>query len=102
MPATAGEPVEAGDLMLAYHLIELAVAAELASTSLHGVRAEIYEARRTAEQGLMSIEIPSAARATCSPIQSLGHGRGQLHSPCSLGVVFPAAILGGNSACLQP
>ena len=59
----AQELVEAGDLKLACHLIELAVAADPDSTSLHGVRAEIYEARRAAEQSLMSIGIFSAAAA---------------------------------------
>ena len=57
----AQELVEAGDLKLACHLIELAVAADPTSTSLHGMRAEIYEARRAAEQSLMSIGIFSAA-----------------------------------------
>lgn len=59
----AQELVEAGDLKLACHLIELAVAADPDSASLHGVRAEIYEARRAAEQSLMSIGIFSAAAA---------------------------------------
>ena len=59
----AQELVEAGELKLACHLIELAVGADPSSASLHGVRAEIYEARRTAEQGLMSIGIFSAAAA---------------------------------------
>ncbi|WP_419865297.1 alkyl sulfatase dimerization domain-containing protein [Candidatus Poriferisodalis sp.] len=59
----AQELVEAGDLKLACHLIELAVAADPGSASLHGVRAEIYEARRAAEQSLMSIGIFSAAAA---------------------------------------
>jgi alkyl sulfatase BDS1-like metallo-beta-lactamase superfamily hydrolase len=59
----AQELVESGDLKLACHLIELAVAADPASVSLHGVRAEIYEARRAAEQSLMSIGIFSAAAA---------------------------------------
>lgn len=38
----------------------LTAGAEPASPSLHGVRAEIYEARRAAEQSLMSIGIFSA------------------------------------------
>ena len=59
----AQELVEAGDLKLACHLIELAVGADPSSASLHGVRAEIYEARRAAEQSLMSTSIFSAAAA---------------------------------------
>lgn len=59
----AQELVEAGDLKLACHLIELAVAADPSSASLHGVRAEIYEARRAVEQSLMSIGIFGAAAA---------------------------------------
>ena len=70
----AQELVEAGDLKLACHLIELAVAADPASTSLHGVRAEIYEARRTAEQGLMSIGIFSAAAAESREIAENSEG----------------------------
>ncbi|WP_419945905.1 alkyl sulfatase dimerization domain-containing protein [Candidatus Poriferisodalis sp.] len=61
---------EAGDLQLACHLIELAVAADPTSASLHGVRAEIYEARRAAEQSLMSIGIFSAAAAESRDIAS--------------------------------
>jgi len=61
--ARAQELVEAHDLKLACHLIELAVAADPTSTSLHGIRAEIYEARRAAEQSLMSIGIFSATAA---------------------------------------
>lgn len=59
----AQELVDAGDLKLACHLIELAVDADPTSTRLHSVRAEIYEARRAAEQSLMSIGIFSAAAA---------------------------------------
>ena len=59
----AQELVEAGDLKLACHLIELAVAADPTSARLHGVRAEIYEARRAAETSLMSVGIFSAAAA---------------------------------------
>ena len=59
----AQELVVAGDLKLACHLIELAVAADPTSARLHGVRAEIYEARRAAESSLMSIGIFSAAAA---------------------------------------
>ena len=61
--ARAQELVEADDLKLACHLIELAVAADPTSASLHGIRAEIYEARRAAEQSLMSIGIFSATAA---------------------------------------
>ena len=59
----AQELVEAGDLKLACHLIELAVAADPTAARLHGVRAEIYAARRAAEQSLMSIGIFTAAAA---------------------------------------
>ncbi|WP_420623296.1 alkyl sulfatase dimerization domain-containing protein [Candidatus Poriferisodalis sp.] len=59
----AQELVEAGNLKLACHLIELAVDADPTSASLHGVRSEIYEARRAAESSLMSIGIFSAAAA---------------------------------------
>ncbi len=59
----AQELVDQGDLKLACHLIELAVAADPASAILHGIRAETYDARRAAEQSLMSIGIFSAAAA---------------------------------------
>ena len=59
----AQELVDESDLKLACHLIELAVAADPTSASLHGIRAEIYEARRAAEQSLMSIGIFSATAA---------------------------------------
>ena len=59
----AQELVDEGDLKLACHLIELAVASDPESVTLHGARAEIYEARRAAEQSLMSIGIFSAAAA---------------------------------------
>ena len=59
----AQELVDNGDLKLACHLIELAVASDPESVILHGARAEIYEARRAAEQSLMSIGIFSAAAA---------------------------------------
>jgi len=59
----AQELVAEGDLKLACHLIELAVASDPDSVTLHGIRAEIYEARRAAEQSLMSIGIFSAAAA---------------------------------------
>ena len=57
----AQELLEAGDLKMACHLIELAVGADPASPTLHAVRAEIYEARRAAEQSLMSVGIFTAA-----------------------------------------
>ncbi|WP_420435838.1 alkyl sulfatase dimerization domain-containing protein [Candidatus Poriferisodalis sp.] len=59
----AQELVDEGDLKLACHLIELAVVSDPESVTLHGIRAEIYEARRAAEQSLMSIGIFSAAAA---------------------------------------
>ena len=59
----AQELVDDGDLKLACHLIELAVTADPESVTLHRIRAEIYEARRAAEQSLMSIGIFSAAAA---------------------------------------
>ena len=59
----AQELVDEGDLKLACHLIELAVASDPESVTLHGARAEIYEARRAAEQSLMSIGIFSATAA---------------------------------------
>ncbi|WP_428121087.1 alkyl sulfatase dimerization domain-containing protein [Candidatus Poriferisodalis sp.] len=61
--ARAQELVDEGDFKLACHLIELAVASDPTSVSLHGTRAEIYDARRMAERSLMSIGIFSAAAA---------------------------------------
>ncbi len=65
MAARAAEVADAGDLRLACQLIELAVQADPSSVSAHGVRAEIYQARRDAEFSLMSKGIySSAARAS--------------------------------------
>ena len=69
----AQELVETGDLKLACHLIELAVAADPTSAHLHGVRAEIYEARRATETSLMSIGIFSAAAAESYEIAAEQH-----------------------------
>ena len=72
--ARAQELVEADDLKLACHLIELAVAADPTSTSLHGIRAEIYEARRVAERSLMSIGIFGAAATESRDVAASSEG----------------------------
>lgn len=46
--------VEAGDMRLACHLIEMATLAEPGHKEAHGARAEIYGARRSEELSLMS------------------------------------------------
>ncbi|MCE9651006.1 MAG: MBL fold metallo-hydrolase [Parvibaculum sp.] len=46
--------VEAGDLRLACHLAEMAFLAAPADVQVHGIRAEVYGARRKAEASLMS------------------------------------------------
>ena len=59
----AQEVAESGDLRLACHLIEMAVAAEPLHEGAHRARAEIYWHRRAAERSLMSKGIfASAAR----------------------------------------
>lgn len=63
MVARAQEVVAAGDLRLACQLIELAVQAEPDSIHAHGVRAEIYQARRDAEFSLMAKGIFAGAVA---------------------------------------
>lgn len=59
--ARAEEVAATGDFRLACQLIELAVQAEPDSTAAHGVRAEIYQARRNAEYSLMAKGIYAAA-----------------------------------------
>jgi alkyl sulfatase BDS1-like metallo-beta-lactamase superfamily hydrolase len=51
----------AGDLPLASHLVDWAVAAEPDNRHAHAVRAEIYDARATASAALMTRGIFSAA-----------------------------------------
>ena len=59
----AQEVAESGDIRLACHLIEIAVAAEPFHEGAHRARAEIYWHRRAAERSLMSKGIfASAAR----------------------------------------
>lgn len=59
----------AGDLRLACHLVELARLAAPEDLEVHGIRAEIYQARRTAETSLMAkgiygaVALESAQRA---------------------------------------
>ncbi len=50
-----------GDLRLACHLADLAGLAAPDDPAVHGVRAEIYEQRRTAEMSLMAKGIYRAA-----------------------------------------
>ncbi|MEL6894043.1 MAG: alkyl sulfatase dimerization domain-containing protein, partial [Actinomycetota bacterium] len=57
----AAELADRGELVMACHLIELAAHAEPDSVSVHGVRREIYAARRASESSLMSKGIFSAA-----------------------------------------
>ena len=59
--ARARELADAGDFRLACELIEHVVDADPASTEGHGARAEIYQARRNHEAGLMSKGIFAAA-----------------------------------------
>ena len=57
----AQELAEAGDLRLACHLVEMAVAAEPGHEGAHRARAEVYWRRRKAERSLMSKGIYAAA-----------------------------------------
>jgi alkyl sulfatase BDS1-like metallo-beta-lactamase superfamily hydrolase len=57
----ARELAEAGDLRLACHLVEMAVAAEPMHEGAQRARAEVYWLRRAAEQSLMSKGIYAAA-----------------------------------------
>lgn len=50
----AAEVAQAGDLRLACHLAEMAVQADPESVVAHGVRAEVFGARRKAEASLMA------------------------------------------------
>lgn len=50
-----------GELRLACHLVEMAVAAEPDSRPLHAIRARIYDERRAAEQSFMATGIFRAA-----------------------------------------
>ncbi len=59
--ARASELAEAGDLRLACHLIELAVAAEPEHRGAHTARADIYQRRRDTELSLMSKGVFAAA-----------------------------------------
>ena len=68
MVARAQEVVDAGDLRLACQLIELAVQAEPDSIPAHGVRAEIYQARRDAEFSLMAKGIFAGAVAESNAV----------------------------------
>ena len=52
---------EEGDLRLSCHLIEFAALAEPDSKEVHGIRAEIYQIRRSQESSLMSKGIFAAA-----------------------------------------
>lgn len=52
---------ETGDHRMACHLIEFAVQSDPTSAEVHGVRAEIYAARRRSESSLMSKGIFAAA-----------------------------------------
>ena len=55
------ELVEAGDLRLACHLVEMAVAAEPAHEGAQRARADVYWHRRAAERSLMSKGVYAAA-----------------------------------------
>ncbi len=57
----AAELSTAGDHRMACNLVEIAVHAEPESVEAHGVRSEIYQARRNAEASLMSKGIFAAA-----------------------------------------
>jgi len=57
----AQELAEAGDHRLAGHLIEMAAAAAPDDPAVHGVRAEVWQARRDQELSLMSKGIYAAA-----------------------------------------
>ncbi len=57
----AQEVADAGDLRLACQLVELAAQADPDSVEVHGARAAIYQARRNADQSLMSKGIFAAA-----------------------------------------
>lgn len=61
MAARASNLAVSGDLRLACQLIELAVQADPESIHAHGVRAEIYQARRDAEFSLMAKGIFASA-----------------------------------------
>ena len=52
---------ESGDLRLACHLVEMAVAAEPTHEGAHRARADVYWRRRAAERSLMSKGIYAAA-----------------------------------------
>ena len=57
----AQELAENGDFRLSCHLIEFAANAEPENKTVHGVRAEIYKARRQKESSLMSKGVFAAA-----------------------------------------
>ncbi len=59
--ARARDVAAGGDLRLACHLVDWAVAAEPANRDAHAVRAEVYEARVNAERALMSKGVFGAA-----------------------------------------
>ena len=57
----------AGQLAVACHLIDLAAAADPASTTVHGIRADIYWQRRAEQQSIMAAAIyESAARESAA------------------------------------
>jgi alkyl sulfatase BDS1-like metallo-beta-lactamase superfamily hydrolase len=69
----AHELSESGDHRLACELVEFAVAAQPDSATAHGVRAEVYQARRIFESSLMAKGIYSAAAAESkAAIERLG------------------------------
>jgi len=51
---TAQGHADAGDFRLACHLVEFAALAEPENLTVHGLRAEIYQARRNQETSLMA------------------------------------------------
>jgi Tfp pilus assembly protein PilF len=71
--ARARELAAAGDLALASHLIDWAVAVEPDGDDVHGARAEIYEARARDAAALMTRGIFSAAaRESAARLQPPG------------------------------
>ena len=53
----AGKLADAGQTAVACHLIDLAAAAEPASTAVHAIRAEVYWQRRAEQQSIMAAAI---------------------------------------------
>ncbi len=70
----AEEVAVAGDLRLACQLIELAGTAAPDDAAVHGVRAEVYEARRRAEGSLMAKGVFGEAAARSRAVADGRHG----------------------------